>query len=199
MKKYTCVFATLVALCFTFANATHAQQDLPEVTLGAYYGPSKIELTGAGALQGSVTGTGREVGVFLQVHQGMFGLHGAFGVNSTKVDATIRRFGQQDSFTEKAGRSLDLMGMLFIEGRRINGIGMLGFTRFETEASGDISGGGFITGLKYAVGFDVPFPNGWVAQLAYEYANLGELNITGTADRYELEESGLRLRIGARY
>ena len=195
MKKHTCVFAALAAFCFAFTNTARA-----EGFFGGYFGPSTVELTGTGSLTGSVDGSGNEFGVFVQRRWDTLGLHVGLGSNSTAVDGVIVIGNTATSFKEEAGLAVDLLGMLILEGEKINGVGMLGYSSLRTEASGGITGSATTSGLKIAVGFEVPFSNDdWIFQLMYEDAALGEVELTGTTAKYEVDQSGFRFRFGARF
>lgn len=196
MKKQH-VFATLAALVFTFTNTAHA-----EGVFGAYAGPSKVELTGAGTLRGSLDESGTEFGVFGQWRNEMFGLHVGLGTNSTEINGTITPDSTQNpsAFKTEAGLAYELLGMLIIEGESINGIGMLGFSSLEAESTGALFGKTRSSGLKFAGGIEIPFANdAGVVQLMYERADLGEIEIAGTALKFEVEQSGFRLRIGMQF
>ena len=196
MKKYTCVFAALAAFCFAFTNTARAEK-----VIGGYYGPSTVELTGAGTLRGSLDENGSEFGMFFQKKWDTLGLHFGLGTNSTEIDGVVTSQGRLlGNFKVEAGTAYDLLGVRFIEGESINGMLMLGLSALGMDASGVYQGDSGAVGWKLAGGFEIPFANDeWVAQILYERADLGEIEVSNSNDKFEVEQSGFRLRVGARF
>ena len=190
MKKYICGFAALVALVFTFTDSVYA-----EGIIGAQYGRSYVELTPGLDTMGEGRRAGKfQPGLFVQYRNGIFGLH--FATNTGSMELNTQK--NSHEFKVKFGRSYDFLGMLVIEGEKINGIGMLGVSGIERNTASNDSDSSDtqndpIYGLKYAVGLEIPFANDrWVFQVVSQRTELEEFG-------FEIEQSGFRLRIGKRF
>lgn len=186
--------AALIVVLMSVSGAAHA-----ELVFGVQVGGTDTEWTGTGGLATvGLEESGREFGGFLQLRGDVVGLHGAISANNTELDLVctdgnnvIRGFGKFEN-----GLAYDLLAMLTVGGENVKVIAMLGASSLNIEATGNcFTGDTSATGAKAGAGLEFRFGNGRL-QLTYEYADLGEIDILGSAAKLEVKHRGAFAKLG---
>jgi len=198
MKKHICVFATLIALAFTFANTAHA-----EWVVGGQLGQTSttIDYKGTGSTDNK---SGGSLGIFGQYRSENtpWGVHFSLAGNSAEYDAV--NLATNDRIKIEAYSTADVLATLAFGERidgQVHGFAMFGFSSIDVQGysvrTPHIVTRDSATGLKIAGGIEFPFANQWVTQVVLERASFGRLD--SFVSNLEFSQTAIRLNIGYRF